>query len=107
MRGRRWRSIFVGLFLGYISLRYIRNVNLFCTFVPLLVAPEVAALRSGGADVLDGVALAITGDAVLYAWVFNWMAALVQWPGRHAFTSLLSARRGASDFARGVVFWPL
>ncbi|HUP44557.1 MAG TPA: hypothetical protein VM779_03495 [Thermoanaerobaculia bacterium] len=44
-RERRWRSIFVGLFLGYISLRYIRNVALFCTFVPLLVAPEVAALR--------------------------------------------------------------
>ena len=42
-RSRRWRAILTGAFLGYISLRYIRNVNLFCTFVPLLVAPEIAA----------------------------------------------------------------
>ena len=44
-REGRWRSVLVGAFLGYISLRYIRNVNLFCTFVPLLIAPEVASLR--------------------------------------------------------------
>lgn len=53
----RWRSVFVGLFLGYIALRYIRNANLFCAFMPLLIAPEVAewprraraALLAGGA----------------------------------------------------------
>jgi hypothetical protein len=33
----------VGLFLGYVSLRYIRNANLFCSFMPLLIAPEVAS----------------------------------------------------------------
>ncbi|HEX6176755.1 MAG TPA: hypothetical protein VF057_00240 [Thermoanaerobaculia bacterium] len=42
-RSRRWRSIFTGAFLGYISLRYIRNSNLFCVFMPLLIAPEIAA----------------------------------------------------------------
>jgi hypothetical protein len=36
------------------------------------------------------------GDESLYAWVFNWMAALVQWPGRHAFTAIvLRGKQGA------------
>jgi hypothetical protein len=57
-RERRWRSIFVGVFLGYISLRYIRNVNLFSTFVPLLIAPEVASLRRAWKGVLFAVGAA-------------------------------------------------
>jgi hypothetical protein len=57
-REGRWRSIFVGVFLGYISLRYIRNVNLFSTFVPLLIAPEVASLRKTWKGVLFAVGAA-------------------------------------------------
>ena len=41
-RTRRWRSILTGMFFGYIALRYIRNSNLFCAFMPLLIAPEIA-----------------------------------------------------------------
>lgn len=37
-------QILVGLFLAYTSLKYIRNVNLFSTFMPLLVAGEAARL---------------------------------------------------------------
>lgn len=57
-RSRRWRSILVGAFLGYISLRYIRNINLFCTFVPLLVAPEIAAWSRGAKRVLMAAGVA-------------------------------------------------
>jgi len=39
------------------------------------------------------------GDANLYAWLFNWMAALVQWPGRHAFTALVL--RGGEGVGKG------
>jgi hypothetical protein len=35
----------------------------------------------------------------LYAWVFNWMAALVQWPGLHAFTALVL--RGKQGVGKG------
>ena len=67
-RERRWRSILVGAFLGYISLRYIRNVNLFCTFVPLLIAPEVATLRRAwkGALLAAGAALLLLVLTVRY-----------------------------------------
>lgn len=51
-RERRWRSIFVALFFGYISLRYVRNVGLFCTFVPLLTAPDMAVLKRPAKGVL-------------------------------------------------------
>lgn len=38
---RRFHSVNLvfGLFLAFISLRYIRNVGLFCMFMPLLVSP--------------------------------------------------------------------
>jgi hypothetical protein len=64
-RRKRWRSIFVAAFLGYVSLRYIRNVNLFCTFVPLLIAPEVASLRKAGKSAF----LAAGTAALLFATV--------------------------------------
>ncbi len=35
----------------------------------------------------------------LYEWIFNWMAALVQWPGRHAFTSVVL--RGGEGIGKG------
>ena len=35
----------VALFFAYISLKYIRNVGLFCTFMPMLVAAEVGQLK--------------------------------------------------------------
>ena len=67
-RERRWRSIFVGAFLGYISLRYIRNVSLFCTFVPMLIAPEVARLRTAwkGALLAAGAAALLIVLTVRY-----------------------------------------
>lgn len=46
VRQKRWQAVFVGMFLGYVSLRYIRNVNLFCAFIPLLGAPGLAGLRN-------------------------------------------------------------
>lgn len=39
------------------------------------------------------------GLADLYAWLFNWMAALVQFPGRHAFTSIVL--RGGEGVGKG------
>ena len=39
------------------------------------------------------------GDEALYAWVFNWCAALVQWPGRHAFAALVL--RGKQGVGKG------
>jgi hypothetical protein len=39
------------------------------------------------------------GDASLYAWLFNWMAALVQFPGRHAFTAVVL--RGGQGIGKG------
>jgi hypothetical protein len=35
----------VALFFAYLSLKYIRNVGLFCTFMPMLVAAEVGQLK--------------------------------------------------------------
>lgn len=65
-RGGRWRSVFVGAFLGYISLRYIRNVHLFCAFVPLLVAPEIASWRRAS----KGALLAAASLALLFVLTF-------------------------------------
>jgi hypothetical protein len=39
------------------------------------------------------------GIAALYDWLFNWCAALVQWPGRHAFTALVL--RGKQGVGKG------
>ena len=65
-RERRWRSIFVALFLGYISLRYVRNVNLFCTFVPLLTAPDMARLKRPAKGAL--LAFGVIALAVMLTW---------------------------------------
>ena len=47
VREKQWRTVLVAAFLGYISLRYVRNVGLFSVFVPLLAAPVLAlAARS-------------------------------------------------------------
>ena len=43
VRDKRWRAVGVAIFLGYIALRYVRNVGIFSVFVPLLIAPELAA----------------------------------------------------------------
>ena len=45
IRSRNVARILVALFLAFVSLRYIRNVGLFCTFVPLLVFDEAAKLN--------------------------------------------------------------
>lgn len=39
------------------------------------------------------------GKDTLYAWLWNWMAALVQWPGRHAFTAVVL--RGGQGTGKG------
>lgn len=39
------------------------------------------------------------GDAVVYKWVMNWLAALVQLPGRHAWTSIVL--RGGQGIGKG------
>jgi hypothetical protein len=62
-----WARVFVALFLGAISLRYIRNVGLFCTMAPLLVAPVVARFRREGNDALAVAgAIAVTVVATIY-----------------------------------------
>lgn len=45
IRSRKLSHILVAAFLAYISLKYIRNVGLFCTFVPLLVGEEARRWR--------------------------------------------------------------
>jgi DNA invertase Pin-like site-specific DNA recombinase len=39
------------------------------------------------------------GDEALFLWLINWMAALVQWPGRHAFTAVVL--RGGQGVGKG------
>jgi hypothetical protein len=39
------------------------------------------------------------GNTDYYNWVFNWCAALVQWPGRHAYTALVL--RGGEGTGKG------
>lgn len=57
-RGHTGARVLVALFLGYISLKYIRNVGLFCTFVPLVVGEGMVRLRKTIAA-LGAVAVAI------------------------------------------------
>ncbi|MEO8677426.1 MAG: DUF5906 domain-containing protein [Vicinamibacterales bacterium] len=38
-------------------------------------------------------------NPILFTWLFNWMAALVQWPGRHAFTAVVL--RGGQGIGKG------
>jgi hypothetical protein len=45
IRPARPFHIVVAAFLAFISLRYIRNVGLFCAFVPMLTAPALERLR--------------------------------------------------------------
>lgn len=40
-----------------------------------------------------------SGDDVVFGWLLNWMAALVQWPGRHAFTAVVL--RGGQGVGKG------
>ncbi len=44
MRRRNLSHLLVAAFFGYISLKYIRNVALFCTFVPLVAGEEASRL---------------------------------------------------------------
>ncbi|HVS30131.1 MAG TPA: hypothetical protein VMS98_01635 [Thermoanaerobaculia bacterium] len=55
--------LLIGAFLAFISLRYIRNIGLFCTFMPLLLAPEIARWRREPAAVLG----AAGAGALLFA----------------------------------------
>jgi len=48
-------------FLGYISLKYVRNVGLFCVFMPVLIAPYVKTLS----EKLLPYSLAITPGAIV------------------------------------------
>ncbi len=43
VRPIRFVNILVGAFLMYVSLRYVRNVGLFCAFVPILTAPALSS----------------------------------------------------------------
>ena len=55
-------NVLVGAFLAYVSLRYIRNVGLFCAFVPILTAPSLAQFRRVWTAItapLGAVALAV------------------------------------------------
>ncbi len=38
-------DIFIALFLVFLALRYVRNIGLFCTFLPMFAAGEAARLR--------------------------------------------------------------
>jgi len=49
----------LALFLAYISLKYIRNVGLFCTFVPLLIGEEASRLNRRAIAALGAIAVAI------------------------------------------------
>jgi hypothetical protein len=55
-------NVLIGAFLAYVSLRYIRNVGLFCAFVPILTAPSLAQFRKAWTAItapLGAVALAV------------------------------------------------
>ena len=39
------------------------------------------------------------GNTPFFTWVYNWIAALVQWPGRHAFTAIVL--RGGQGTGKG------
>jgi hypothetical protein len=55
-------TIFIALFLAFLALRYVRNIGLFCTFMPMLVAPAAARLRRNWS-----VAIAALGAAAFAA----------------------------------------
>jgi hypothetical protein len=57
-RSHTGAHILVALFLTYISLKYIRNVGLFCTFVPLFVGDSALRFRKAIAA-LGAIAVAI------------------------------------------------
>jgi hypothetical protein len=69
---RWWREVDlaalgVALFLGYLSLKYVRNSLLFSTMMPLLVAPQVARLSR-----LWRAALMLTGALTFAIVVTVW-----------------------------------
>jgi hypothetical protein len=63
-------------FLAYISLKYVRNVGIFCMMMPLLVSPYVAILDSKRRIVRWGTAAAAVGLAFIlikaYPFEFGW-----------------------------------
>lgn len=58
-RVRNVPHILVALFLASISLKYIRNVGLFCTFVPLLISEEAPRLHRRTIAALGVISVAI------------------------------------------------
>jgi hypothetical protein len=58
----------VALFFAYISLKYIRNVGLFCTFMPMLVAAEVGRLKQMWRRVI--VAIGVLSAAFVLVFYF-------------------------------------
>lgn len=59
-RKREWRTLLVALFLGYVSLRYVRNVGVFSMFAPLFLAPLFPGMRRSAQ-----IATLATGTAAL------------------------------------------
>ncbi len=43
-RRLHFTNLFWAAFLGYISMKYVRNVGLFCIFMPVLIAPYLGTL---------------------------------------------------------------
>jgi hypothetical protein len=58
-RGHTGARVLVAIFLAYISLKYIRNVGLFCTFVPLLIGEEASRLHRRVFAALGAISVAI------------------------------------------------
>lgn len=58
----------LALFLAFLAVRYIRNIGLFCTFMPILVAAEAARLRRGWqiAVTSTGVAAFLLAATIYY-----------------------------------------
>ena len=65
-------------------------------YLGFTVAPQ-AGVWSKNRDHL--LTIICSGDNKLFAWVFNWCAALVQLPGRHAMSSLVL--RGGQGIGKG------
>jgi hypothetical protein len=55
-------------FLGYVSLKYVRNVGLFCMMMPVLISPYAASLAKS--RILPGIAL-VTSMLMLLFNLFN------------------------------------
>jgi hypothetical protein len=72
---RRFHSVNLvfGFFLAFISLRYIRNVGLFCMFMPLLVSPFAESLsRRRTAGRVTVVVLSLLLAATIRSSPYEW-----------------------------------